>query len=85
MQELEVDAELQRGLLPGAVALAAKFGPTVKSVLYRTFETVFLPRHLPAPPFLLLSRTSFPNHLPPLLSSPTGQDNRGMERAWGGR
>eukprot|EP00884_Botryococcus_braunii_P011035 jgi/Botrbrau1/19933/Bobra.0059s0050.1 len=39
-QELDVDAEMQRGLLPGALALGAKFVPTVKSVFARTVETV---------------------------------------------
>ncbi len=31
-QELEVDTEMQHGLLPGCVALAAKFVPTMKQV-----------------------------------------------------
>ena len=31
-QELEVDSEMQHGLLPGCVALAAKFVPTMKQV-----------------------------------------------------
>lgn len=35
-----MDAEMQRGLLPGAVALSAKFVPVVQSVSARTVETV---------------------------------------------
>ena len=31
-QELEVDTEMQHGLLPGCVKLAAKFVPTMKQV-----------------------------------------------------
>ena len=31
-QELEVDTEMQNGLLPGCVKLAAKFVPTMKQV-----------------------------------------------------
>ena len=31
-QELEVDSEMQHGLLPGCLALAAKFVPTMKQV-----------------------------------------------------
>ncbi len=31
-QELEVDTEMQHGLLPGCLALAAKFVPTMKQV-----------------------------------------------------
>lgn len=37
-QELEVDSEMQHGLLPGCVALAAKFVPTMKQVARRTGE-----------------------------------------------
>lgn len=33
-QELDVDAEMQHGLLPGALALAAKFVPTIKQVIH---------------------------------------------------
>ncbi|KAL3156977.1 hypothetical protein ABBQ38_001233 [Trebouxia sp. C0009 RCD-2024] len=36
--ELEVDSEMQHGLLPGALALAAKFVPTMKQVARRTGE-----------------------------------------------
>lgn len=32
-QELDVDTEMQHGLLPGAVALTAKFVPTIKQVM----------------------------------------------------
>lgn len=32
-QELDVDSEMQHGLLPGSLALAAKFVPTMKQVL----------------------------------------------------
>lgn len=38
-QELDVDTEMQRGLLPGLLALSAKFVPTVKSVAERTVDT----------------------------------------------
>ena len=31
-QELDVDTEMQHGLLPGALALTAKFVPTIKQV-----------------------------------------------------
>ena len=37
--ELDVEGEMARGLLPGAMALSAKFVPTVKSVALRTFES----------------------------------------------
>ncbi|DBA68461.1 hypothetical protein WJX79_008695 [Trebouxia sp. C0005] len=37
-QELEVDTEMQHGLLPGCLALAAKFVPTMKQVARRTGE-----------------------------------------------
>lgn len=37
--ELDVEGELARGLLPGAMALSAKFLPTVQSVARRTFES----------------------------------------------
>ncbi|CAL8460688.1 g219 [Coccomyxa elongata] len=39
-QELDVDAEMQRGLLPGAVALSGKFVPVLQSVSQRTVATV---------------------------------------------
>ena len=32
-QELDVDTEMQHGLLPGALALTAKFVPTIKQVM----------------------------------------------------
>ena len=35
-EEMEVDAEMQNGLLPGALALSSKFLPTVKTVATRT-------------------------------------------------
>jgi len=38
--ELGVDEELARGLLPGCIALAAKLGPTVRGVAWRTAEAV---------------------------------------------
>jgi len=37
-EEMEVDAEMQRGLLPGALALSAKFVPALRAVAYRTVE-----------------------------------------------
>jgi hypothetical protein len=37
--ELEVDAELQKGALPGALALSAKFMPTLQRVGSRTMES----------------------------------------------
>lgn len=39
-QELDVDTEMQRGLLPGAMALSAKFVPVVQRVSQRTVEAV---------------------------------------------
>jgi hypothetical protein len=36
--ELEVEAEMARGLLPGAMALSSKFMPVVSSVAFRTIE-----------------------------------------------
>jgi len=38
-QELDVEGEMQRGLLPGAMALSAKFVPTLKTVTQRTIES----------------------------------------------
>ena len=35
-QDLDVDAELQRGLLPGCLALSAKLGPAIRDVAFRT-------------------------------------------------
>ncbi len=40
LQELDVDTEMQRGLLPGAMALSAKFVPVVQRVSQRTAEAV---------------------------------------------
>jgi hypothetical protein len=37
-EEMEVDAEMQRGLLPGALALSAKFVPALRAVAARTVE-----------------------------------------------
>ena len=37
-EEMEVDAEMQRGLLPGALALSAKFVPAIRAVASRTVE-----------------------------------------------
>ena len=39
-EEMEVDAELQRGLLPGGLALSAKFLPALRAVAYRTGEVI---------------------------------------------
>ena len=39
--ELDIDAEMQRGLLPGVLALASKFVPTVKAVVRRTITTLW--------------------------------------------
>ncbi len=36
LQELDVDAEMQRGLLPGAIALSGKFMPAVCGVAQRS-------------------------------------------------
>ena len=41
-QELDVDAEMQRGLLPGAIALSGKFVPAVRGVSQRSVEAVRL-------------------------------------------
>ena len=38
-EELGVEAELRRGLLPGALSLSAKFVPTIKAVTARTVES----------------------------------------------
>lgn len=38
--ELDVDNEIQKGALPGAMALAAKFVPGVKSVSSKTLESI---------------------------------------------
>ena len=38
--ELEVDAEMQYGLLPGTLALSHKFIPTVRAVARRTGSTL---------------------------------------------
>lgn len=35
-QDLEVDAEMQRGLLPGLLVLGSKLGPTMRSAASRT-------------------------------------------------
>ena len=40
-EEMEVDAEMQRGLLPGGLALSAKFVPALRSVAYRTVEVTY--------------------------------------------
>ena len=37
-EEMEVDAEMQRGLLPGGLALSAKFVPALRAVAFRTVE-----------------------------------------------
>ena len=37
--ELDVESEMSRGLLPGVMSLSAKFVPTVKAVTLRTFES----------------------------------------------
>ena len=37
---MEVDAEMQRGLLPGALALSAKFVPAMRAVASRTAEVL---------------------------------------------
>ncbi len=39
-QELDVDTEMQRGMLPGAMALSAKFVPVVQRVSRKTLEAV---------------------------------------------
>ena len=39
-QELDVDTEMQRGMLPGAMALSAKFVPVVQRVSQKTLEAV---------------------------------------------
>ncbi len=39
-QDLEVEAEMQRGLLPGLVVLSAKFLPTLRSATARTMHSV---------------------------------------------
>lgn len=39
-QELDVDTEMQRGMLPGAMALSAKFVPVVQQVSRKTLEAV---------------------------------------------
>ena len=39
-QELDVDTEMQRGMLPGAMALSAKFVPVVQRVSRNTLEAV---------------------------------------------
>ena len=38
--ELDVDGEMQKGSLPGAISLAHKFVPASKAVLGRTLEAV---------------------------------------------
>lgn len=38
--ELEVDAEMQRGLLPGALALSHKFVPAIKRVARRSVHAL---------------------------------------------
>ncbi len=43
-QELEVDTEMQHGLLPGCLALAAKFVPTMKQV--RRSCAAYIPPYL---------------------------------------
>lgn len=40
LQEMDVEAEMARGLLPGTIALSSKFMPAIKKVN----------RHLPKPP-----------------------------------
>jgi len=40
VQELDVDTEMQRGMLPGAMALSAKFVPALQRVSQKTLEAV---------------------------------------------
>lgn len=40
-QELDVEGEMARGLLPGVLSLSTKFVPTVKRVALRTFESAW--------------------------------------------
>ncbi len=39
-QELDVETEMSRGSLPGALALTAKIGPAVQKVLSRTWDAL---------------------------------------------
>lgn len=39
-QELDVDTEMQRGLLPGMLALSAKLVPTVQRVAVNTLQSL---------------------------------------------
>lgn len=38
-QEMDVEAEMQRGLLPGAISLSSKFMPALKKVTAQTFDS----------------------------------------------
>ncbi|KAL4442065.1 hypothetical protein ABPG77_011326 [Micractinium sp. CCAP 211/92] len=38
-QEMDVEAEMQRGLLPGAIALSSKFVPALKKVTFQTMDS----------------------------------------------
>mmetsp|Transcript_6786 Transcript_6786/g.15020 ORF Transcript_6786/g.15020 Transcript_6786/m.15020 type:complete len:180 (-) Transcript_6786:376-915(-) len=38
--ELDVDAEMAKGSLPGAISLANKFVPALKSVVHKTIESI---------------------------------------------
>ena len=60
LQELDVDAEMARGLLPGALALSAKFGPVVRRVAQRCLEAL---RQLAADPAAFSERVQDPSHL----------------------
>ena len=39
LQEMDVEGEMQRGLLPGTIALSSKFVPALKKVSAQTFES----------------------------------------------
>lgn len=73
-QELDVEGEMQKGLLPGVMTLSAKFMPTVQSVARRTFESgrAFLSESGGAESSSSVSRSS---------SNATGNDS--MQRAGG--
>jgi hypothetical protein len=70
-QELDVDAEMQNGLLPGLLALSGKFVPTVRSVAQKTVDSAR--RFVESTPAYLEERLQSPaKHAPSAASTTEG-------------
>ena len=72
-----MDAEMARGLLPGALALSAKFGPVVHRVAQRCLEAL---RQLAADPAAFSERRA--HH--PCIAAPMHHTDRADVSAWHG-